>query len=440
MTFYTPLRLARALVFTGLLIAAIVLWWPTPSTPSDPPVPVAPSSFVLNPEAAISYYQDRIRKEPEKSTLYTGLAQVYLQQARETGREGDFLPKARQALDRALTLDPTSFHARALQASMMNTLHQFEAGKEMADALLARNDRMTFVHGIRVDALVELGDYPAAIEAADRMLSLRPNLAAYARAAYLRELHGDVDGAIRAMRLAADAGAWGRTDRAWTLYQLGLLYLQSNRPDTAAFIFKGILDERPGYAFALAGLGRVHLARAAYDEALDAFRKAYAVQPRPLFLEWMAETYRDAGDTVQANSLYDRVLASMEAARAWGENVDMEQADLLATLGRDLPRALALARHNYERRPRHLHSMETFAWALNQNNRPTEAVPLIEEVLSMNPADAMAQYRAGVIYLKAGLREKGRQALQSALHLHLERESRIAAADAVSLLGGSPPS
>ena len=66
--------------------------------------------------------------------------------------------------------------------------------------------------------------------------SLRPGLASYARASYLRELHGETGGAIEAMRMAADAGATGKESRAWALYQLGNLYLNENQPDTAAFL------------------------------------------------------------------------------------------------------------------------------------------------------------------------------------------------------------
>ena len=41
------------------------------------------------------------------------------------------------------------------------------------------------------------------------MIDLQPNLASYARVSYFRELHGDLAGASRAMRLARFRRSWG---------------------------------------------------------------------------------------------------------------------------------------------------------------------------------------------------------------------------------------
>ena len=56
------------------------------------------------------------------------------------------------------------------------------------------------------DAQVELGRYPGAARTIQRLVNLKPSLPAYARVSYYRELHGDVDGAISAMRYAVSAG------------------------------------------------------------------------------------------------------------------------------------------------------------------------------------------------------------------------------------------
>ena len=55
------------------------------------------------------------------------------------------------------------------------------------------------VYGFLVDAYAELGDYAEAEKAAQWMLDLRPgNVPGLTRAAYLRELFGDLDGRARA--------------------------------------------------------------------------------------------------------------------------------------------------------------------------------------------------------------------------------------------------
>jgi hypothetical protein len=53
-----------------------------------------------------------------------------------------------------------------------------------------------------VDGNVEMGNYATAIEEADKMISIRPDIRSYSRASYLREIHGDYPGAIDAMKLA----------------------------------------------------------------------------------------------------------------------------------------------------------------------------------------------------------------------------------------------
>jgi hypothetical protein len=77
-----------------------------------------------------------------------------------------------------------------------------------------------------VDANVELGLYNDAVAAAQWMLDLRPgNIPGLTRAAYLRELHGNLKGALELMQMAYDATPFGETeDRAWILTQIAHLH------------------------------------------------------------------------------------------------------------------------------------------------------------------------------------------------------------------------
>ena len=66
---------------------------------------------------------------------------------------------------------------------------------------------------VTVDALVELGRYDEAATALQRMVDLKPNLAAYARVSYFRELHGDLDGALRRDVAGGQRGGRGDGER-----------------------------------------------------------------------------------------------------------------------------------------------------------------------------------------------------------------------------------
>ncbi|MFB3131136.1 MAG: tetratricopeptide repeat protein, partial [Rhodothermales bacterium] len=312
----------------------------------------------------------------------------------------------------------------------------FEDARTLAEQLIARHEGHLYNYGTLVDALVELGEYEKAVEVCDKMLSLRPDLASYARASYLRQLHGDTDGAIEAMRMAADAGATGSEGRAWALYQLGNLYLNANKPDTAAFLFNGILEEAPGYTRALSGLAHVHLVEGEHAEAIALLDEAYAEAPNTGFLELLAEADQATGDAQKLASTVKKIRKSYRAAEKMGENVDMEYADFLADQDTDLDEALRRARKAYERRPDHLHALETYAWVLYKNDRAAEAVPYVERAMRLGTGDAMVHYRAGMIYHAAGQAAEAATQFERALAAHLHIESRTAADEAREMLAG----
>ena len=112
---------------------------------------------------------------------------------------------AEDAINRPPVVGPDNYNALKLRAKLQLTNHQF------AEALQTTRQAQTFrdddhdVWGMITDALVETGDYAGAVKAAQRMIDLRPDSSSYSRVSYLRELHGDTEGAIQAMTLAVKA-------------------------------------------------------------------------------------------------------------------------------------------------------------------------------------------------------------------------------------------
>ena len=386
---------------------------------------IHPASTVLNAGASIQYYEDRLRKAPGDATSQLALAQLYLQHARATHQEAQHLPKAEKLLSQVISRNPDHYQALALKASMYNVLHQFEKARDVAESLIAREADHAYVYGILIDALVELGEYEAAVQACDKMIGLRPGIASYARAAYLRELHGDTEGAIGAMELAASSGLAGDENRSWALYQLGQLYLGQNQIDAAETLFNGILDEHPGYAYAIGGHAQINMQRGDYGEALSMFDRAYASLPSDAFLEGKLEVYTIMQQEEGIARTTVQLERSLKDAEAMGENVRMEYADFLADIDRDLDEALELAEAEYNRRPYHLHALETYAWALHKTGRSAEAIPYIEQAMRLNTGDAMVHFRAGHIYKAAARPSEAKQHFEEALagHLHIESVS-----------------
>jgi tetratricopeptide (TPR) repeat protein len=261
-----------------------------------------PSAEFTKAQATLTKFRLDLKTHPDAIKDYIEIAQVYLQEARVTGKHHQYLPIAGNVLDEALKHDPKNFDATILKASMEMTLHQFIKARDLAVSAIVQNPYSSFAYGVLCDAHVELGEYTKAAQDVDSMMQLRPDLRSYARASYLRELNGDRPGAIDAMKYAADAGMFGQENREWALFNLGNIFLGEGDLANAEHIFKGILEERPSYAFAMSGLAQVSAARGDYPTATEMLVKASQLSPEHIFIEQLADMYHAKSDgCVQAS-------------------------------------------------------------------------------------------------------------------------------------------
>ncbi len=394
------------------------------------------SAEFLNAKKALEYYQYEIRRNPEVAENYVQLAQIFLQEARVTGRHHEYFPKAQEMLEEALRLRPDHFEALATKAAMLLTLHHFEEAKQLAEQAQTRAPKTAFVYGVLCDALLELGDYEGAVKACDEMLSLKPDLRAYARAAYLRELHGDREGAVHAMKMACDAGVFGQENRAWALYQLGRLYFNQGRPDTAAYIYRGILEERPNYAYALAGLAQISGARGNAEEAIDLLKQAYRVLPDHGFLESLAELYRSNGQIEKAGEMIKMAMENFAQHEEQGWNIDLEYARFCSDHDLNLGEALRRSARDYARRPNNIDALSVHAWLLHKNGKTAEALPLMEQAMRLRTPRPEIYMRAGLMAQALGQNQKAINYLEQALALnaHFSTAERRAAQQALAEL------
>src|SRR5207245_2716205 len=149
--------------------------------------------------------------------------------------------------------------------------------------------------GIIGDAQIELGRYAQAVQTFQTMVDRRPDLSSYARVSYARELFGDLDGAISAMKQAVEAGGPSPENSAYTRVLLANLYFNSGRLAEAEAEHRRALFEDPMYPYALAGLARVETARGQYGHAIERYRKAVDVYPLPDVVIGLGDAYAAAG-------------------------------------------------------------------------------------------------------------------------------------------------
>ena len=142
-------------------------------------------------------------------------------------------PAAEDASNRALPVTPENYDELKLRARLLLSNHRFNEALEITQRLQTfRNDDHD-VWGMITDALLESGDFAGAVQAAQRMIDLRPDSSSYARVSYLRELHGDREGAIQAMTLAVKAANPNDPEGvAWYRAQLRSLHTGVRHPHT----------------------------------------------------------------------------------------------------------------------------------------------------------------------------------------------------------------
>jgi tetratricopeptide (TPR) repeat protein len=336
----------------------------------------------------------------------------YLQQARETG-DPTFYGKAQAAFDAALRYDPQSIDGITGQAMLALSRHQFHQGLDLGQQALALEPDRAFTLGVIADAQVELGMYDDAVQTVQQMIDRRPDLSSYSRGSYVRELYGQIDGAIQLMQEAVTSGGPTVENVEWTRVQLGNLYFNKGDLASAEREYQHALTELPGYGYALAGLGHVRSAQGRYDEAIALYKQAIDHVPLPEFVIALGETEQVAGRAADAKEQYGLVRVIEQLFKANGVNTDMELALFEADHG-DAAQAVAQARTAYAERP-NVKAADTLAWALSQAGQQAEAQKYMTEALKLGSKDALFFYHAGMIAYRAGDMPEARTRLEQAL-------------------------
>ncbi|MCB0065326.1 MAG: tetratricopeptide repeat protein, partial [Caldilineaceae bacterium] len=371
-----PLRML-ALAALILLLAVASRWLmdrarPAASTPA--PAPIERSS-----EDAITRLQAKIRANPDDPHAYAGLGLGLLQQVRESN-DMSLYARAGEAFDAALQRDPLQVDALMGQGVLALALHDFTGAIEWAEQARALNPFRAGILGILVDAQVELGQYEDAVSTLQAMVDLRPDLQSYSRVSYLRELHGDMDGAIDAMQTAVTSAAPGTEDWRWTLTHLGHLYFNRGDLDAAAAIYQEVLAQQANYPYAQDGMARVTAAKGDTATAIAMYSTLTSHLPLPSFVIALGELYEATGKQRAAQEQYELVVVMQQLNAASGMNVDLEMASFNAAHSEDPAQVLAEARTAYAERPT-VYGADTLAWALYRNGDYSEAWQYSQEAL-----------------------------------------------------------
>jgi tetratricopeptide (TPR) repeat protein len=420
----------------GLAVVAIVLF----KKPTGPALPepkarmgrLALGGEWINTRASMEGLLAKLRADPNDQKSRLLLAEAYMQEGRITGNHPYYDAAAMQLLQDVLKADPQNFEALCCQASLSLTQHHFSQGLALAQQAQQLNPQSGYVYGLLTDANVELGHYDEAVKMADKMNQVRPDLTAYARVSYLREIHGDLPGAIQAMDMAVKAGYTGLEQTEWSRVALGHLYEVSGHLDQAAGYYQQALALRPNYAYALAGLARVAAARHDYATAIKNLNLARATVKDYAFTDELVDVYRLNHQPAEAAKMARESVSMLaEAAEQANEDeqlghyTDRELAYAYLKTN-ELDKALTHAKIEYARRPDNIDVNETLAWVHYKRGEYAEAQRYMQVARRTNSQNPVLLCRAGLILTKIGKVAEGQalisKGLSTAPYLNAEVE------------------
>ena len=376
---------------------------PTPASQSAPSADRAgvPPGMETPAQRKMAIAQKKIARDPKHFHGYNELALALTQRARETA-DPRFYQQADAAVTTSLALSPDNFEALKVRTWALLGQHRFAEALTLATALNHKVPDDLMVYGMLTDANIELGKYDDAEKSAQWMLDLRPgNIPALTRAAYLRELFGDIEGAIDLMQQAFTRLPYQETeDRAWVLTQIGHLELVRGQPATAERALEQALELFPNYHYALGQLADVRTAQKRHREAADLQQQRYTVAPHPENLYELAEAEARAGLTAKAAKTYAAFEAGARAEMKGEDNANRELIAYLAGAGKKPVEALKLAEQEIARRG-DVYTREAYAWALFKNGRRADARREIATVLAVGVQHPRVLERAAAIQGKA---------------------------------------
>jgi tetratricopeptide (TPR) repeat protein len=382
---------AAGLAFAAALIVAVAVQ----RGGAAPPV-VAQAPTLLpgaSTDQRIATLQTIVRDRPRDVRGYAALGAAYLQKVRETG-DASYYPRAGGLVRRGLRLGPHDSDMLTVAGTLALARHDFRGGLALGRAAHRANPVSAAPYPVLVDALVELGRYPEADRTLQRLVDLKPTLAAYARVSYLRELHGDLAGAVSAIRLAASAGGGVPENVAFVQTILGGLELTRGRLGAARHAYAEALARFPGYPAADAGLAKVDAAEARLGLAIRRLRGVVARLPLPEYVVALGEDELAAGRPAAARRDLALVRVEERLLAANGVNTDVDLALFEASHGSPA-RGVALARRAWAQAPS-VRSADALGWALTRAGRPAEGLRWSRQALRLGSRDALFLLHAGL--------------------------------------------
>jgi serine/threonine-protein kinase len=331
-------------------------------------------------ESAISDFQQALSLDPHFALASAGLGEAYFKKY-EIRKELPLVEAARQACDRAASLDAKLVDAHVCLGTLYNGTGQYEkAVSEFQRSLEGEPTRDDAYRGL-ASAYEQLGRLEEAEKTYRRAISLRPQYwAGYSwlgvfcyRQARYREASEMFQ---RVVRLAPDSF------RAYS--NLGGTYIYQGRYAEAIPVFERSIAIRPT-AYAFSNLGTCHYYLRRFDEAAHTYEEALKIDGNN-YAVWV--NVAEADYWVPAR--HPQVAAACQ-------------------------KAILLAKERLKVNPRDATTLGHLAWAHALAGEKESALTTIQQALTLAPGDPDLRFRATLVYNQLGQADRALSWLEKAL-------------------------
>ena len=373
----------------------------------------AVASIAAVPADAIGRLEAAVNTDPNDLRALQQLGVAYARRAATDNPS--YYALAADALRRATRLAPNDDTTLIASGVLALSLHQFDRARALGERVVQHNPNLNDADAVLVDANVELGHYVEAERYLQLLVDRRPGLPAYSRVSYLRELHGDLDGAQLAMQQAINAGAVGATDTANVIALRGDIEFARGDYDVADRAYATALRDAPLSVVAQYGRARIAAARGQTVGAITQLQVLTRRYPLPSAIALLGDLQRRVGRTQAANDAFDLVDATTTLARNAGQVVDLEAAQFALDHSR-IAQGVASAKAAYAARPLNVFANDAMAWASFRVGDVGEAQRYMAVALRLGSADAAMHWHAAAIAAALHDRATATKELRFALH------------------------
>jgi tetratricopeptide (TPR) repeat protein len=381
----------------------------TASAGSDAQLPANARAALTKPagatdaDRAVSGAQDVVRRDMEKLDAWVALGHAWLRKARASNDHA-LMVNADACASVVFARDPNHGAAADLRGLFLAARHEWADARQLAERITGRHPGDVTAWGHLTDALIELGRYDEAKDSVEKMIALGPSArsAAQRRASRIQWLHGDVARARQSLSDATDDDS---------LVQAATISWHEGAYDAADAGFDQALERRADLPPALAGKGRVAMARGEWARAAELFARAYDKGPS-LETAWLLGDAREAaGDAKGAEEAY--ALVAKDAAS------DARTYSLFLSARKDRSKeqyseALRLASEVHVKRF-DVYTEDALAWALFRAGMLETAKTSLGRARRLHTPDALLFFHEGAIRIAAGDVKKGKELLEKAL-------------------------